>query len=174
MPLPNLVGLKAAYRTQVDNSKARGKKFILSFEEWMNIWEESGKLPKRGRKKGNYCMCRFDDKGAYEVGNVFIDTVSANTHDGNIGKVMSSETRVKIGLSKVGVARPDIEAKHGKRVVMLTKDGVLVEEFSSAGRASRETGISQPTITMVCNKKQNRVSAGGFKWLFADDFYAIA
>lgn len=53
-------------------------KFKLTFEEWWDIWEKSGKWDMRGRGADAYCMARHGDVGHYEVGNVSIITQSEN------------------------------------------------------------------------------------------------
>lgn len=58
--------------------KKRGIDFKLSFDEWWDIWKPH--YHNRGSKKGQFCMCRIMDKGAYEVGNVTIGTVENNAH----------------------------------------------------------------------------------------------
>ena len=60
--------------------------FRLSFDEWLNIWEASGKLSQRGHKKGCYVMSRYNDLGHYEVGNVFIQEHSDNVRQAQIGR----------------------------------------------------------------------------------------
>jgi len=65
------------------NAKRRGVPFKLTFVEWMTIWMESGKWPQRGNKKGQYCMGRRNDMGAYEMGNVAIVLHEQNTRTRN-------------------------------------------------------------------------------------------
>jgi hypothetical protein len=65
------------YNVQKQGSKRRGIEFSLSFDEWWSYWE--GKWDKRGKTKDSLVMCRFGDKGGYEVGNVYIDTYSNNS-----------------------------------------------------------------------------------------------
>lgn len=55
--------------------------FRLTYEEWFKIWEDSGHLEERGRGVGKYCMSRYGDLGHYEIGNVFIQMFSSNSHD---------------------------------------------------------------------------------------------
>lgn len=62
------------------NSKKRGIEFKLSFAEWWNMWEESGKWDQRGRGHG-YVMARYADTGGYEIGNVYICTSVQNAAD---------------------------------------------------------------------------------------------
>lgn len=68
----------AAYRAKpygkyVDHrnhARHRGIEFMISFEEWWEMWEPF--WDKRG--PGGYVMCRTKDQGPYAVGNVRIDT----------------------------------------------------------------------------------------------------
>lgn len=63
----------------------RGIPFQLTFEEWWGIWQASGKWEQRGRRKGQYVMARFGDKGPYAADNVHICTTSHNLSEGQIG-----------------------------------------------------------------------------------------
>jgi hypothetical protein len=69
------------YHSHKHNAKQRGIAFDLTFEQWMKIWLESGKFSERGRRKGQYCMCRKLDKGGYSVGNVRIRMVEQNIEE---------------------------------------------------------------------------------------------
>lgn len=66
------------YQKHKINAENRGIDFLLSFEEWLQIWTASGHLAESGRGKTKYCMARFGDKGACEVGNVRICTNQEN------------------------------------------------------------------------------------------------
>ena len=83
------------YKAQKSNARTRGISFMLTFEQWMAIWTESGKLDQRGRGAQKFCMCRNNDVGPYEIGNVFIGTGRENVRDGNLGKLDSEETKLK-------------------------------------------------------------------------------
>lgn len=56
--------------------------FRLTFEQWWSIWQKSGHWYQRGTNKnfpgGGYVIARFEDKGAYEIGNVRIITQQEN------------------------------------------------------------------------------------------------
>lgn len=67
-----------AYRMQQRNAHDRGIEFKLTRQEWWDVWQLSGKWEQRGRGSGGYVMCRKADEGAYEVGNVYIDTNAEN------------------------------------------------------------------------------------------------
>jgi hypothetical protein len=53
----------------------------MSFDEWLAIWEGSGKYELRGNKKGCYCMARHGDRGPYKAGNVSIIPSTQNVSD---------------------------------------------------------------------------------------------
>jgi hypothetical protein len=67
---------KGRFATQRDNARRRGIEWKLTFEQWWDIWEKSGKWNERGA--GLYMMCRTGDIGPYELGNVRIDSNSNN------------------------------------------------------------------------------------------------
>ena len=98
--------LMGRYKTQERNALSRGIQFLLSFDQWLAIWTESGKLDQRGRGAEKFCMCRYGDTGLYEIGNVFIGTGRENVRSGNLGKVVSEETRKKMSKSKSGKPHP--------------------------------------------------------------------
>jgi hypothetical protein len=85
--------------------------FELTFEEWLDIWIQSGHWNKRGRCKGEYVMSRFSDSGPYKVGNVFIKSQTYNnaeycrTRKGLPGPKISEETKAKMKASHTGVKR---------------------------------------------------------------------
>ena len=57
-------------------AKGRGIPFLMTFEQWLQIWESSDHLHERGRRRGQYVMARYGDRGAYEVGRII--TVEKN------------------------------------------------------------------------------------------------
>lgn len=60
-------------------------------------------------------MSRYGDKGPYQVGNVFIQTCSANiaqARKADIGRKDSDETRLKKSLSAKGKTKPPISDQH--------------------------------------------------------------
>ena len=63
------------------SAKQRGIPFLLTFEDWCGIWFASGHWEERGRRRGQYVMARFMDRGAYERGNVRICSVGENTEE---------------------------------------------------------------------------------------------
>jgi hypothetical protein len=78
--------IKRHFDKQKANSKFRGIEFALTFEQWWDIWQQSGKWDQRGCKKGQYVMSRVGDVGPYAVGNVFIQQHKQNSIDANFGR----------------------------------------------------------------------------------------
>ena len=74
------------YARQKAMAKIRNIEWHLTFEEWWDIWEQSGKYEQRGRGAGKYCMSRKNDIGPYAVGNVYIQTIDDNNREAHKGK----------------------------------------------------------------------------------------
>jgi hypothetical protein len=70
------------FREAVRNARARDIEFLLTYSEWLKIWQDSGHLSERGKKLGQYVMARFGDKGPYAVGNVRIIATTENLAEG--------------------------------------------------------------------------------------------
>lgn len=70
--------VRRAFQGHKDTATQRGIPFLLTFEEWWEIWQQSGHWHQRGRKRGQYCMARCGDRGAYEASNVRIVTIAQN------------------------------------------------------------------------------------------------
>lgn len=154
---------KKLYTQQKSNAKHRGIEFLLTLDQWKSIWVASGQWERRGRGIGKYCMCRNNDCGAYELGNVFIDLNTRNISDGNIGKPDSDLTKAKKsaalkGKPKPWVAgeknpmhRPEVKAKmsaaigganHYRQRGIICPDGY----FATAKDAAKTLGIPKPTV----------------------------
>ena len=70
---------RARFNAHKSSATQRGIAFLLSFEQWWELWEPFWE--KRGKGAQDMCMCRTADKGAYEWGNVRIATVKENQHE---------------------------------------------------------------------------------------------
>ena len=75
--------LEAKYKDMKMNAKRREILFRLTFNEWLILWK--GYVDKRGVYSGQYVLARYQDKGNYEIGNVYLTTVNQNCSDG--GKI---------------------------------------------------------------------------------------
>lgn len=64
---------KGRYSAHKANARKRGVPFLLTYDEWLCIWMQSGHFNARGNKTANgYVMARHGDRGPYAVGNVAI------------------------------------------------------------------------------------------------------
>jgi NUMOD3 motif len=90
------------YMTQRTSAQTRGIPFLLTFEEWWRIWEDSGHWAARGRRRGQYVMARRGDQGAYEVGNVVIRCAEENVVEGLLGRPVSKQTRERMSKTHTG------------------------------------------------------------------------
>jgi hypothetical protein len=88
------------FNRQRHQAKRRGKEFLLSFDEWLDIWDQSGHWQDRGKGKGKYNMSRYNDQGPYAVGNVFIQSHEGNASDGHKGIPKTPEQKLKSGLGR--------------------------------------------------------------------------
>jgi len=70
-----------AYRAQRSGAKARGIAFRFGFEDWCAWWLEDDRWQRRG-KRGGLVMARYEDRGAYEPGNVYCCTSGENCRHG--------------------------------------------------------------------------------------------
>jgi len=107
--------LKLRFHQQKAQSKSRKDRlgnpieWHLTFEQWLQIWTDSGFLHLRGTSKGQYCMSRKNDIGHYEVGNVFIQANADNRKDASLGVKQRPETIAKRIKSNTGKKRsPEI------------------------------------------------------------------
>jgi hypothetical protein len=73
-----LASPKGQYSKHRSNAHSRGVEFLLTFDQWWNIWQKSGHWKKRGNRSGRYVMARHNDEGPYRVGNVAIELFNAN------------------------------------------------------------------------------------------------
>ena len=112
---------KLAYQMQKKRAKRRGILFLLTFEEWLDIWVSSGHWEQRGRGADKYCMSRVGDLGGYEVGNVFIQLHSDNVKDAwtnskadeRKAKMKEAQSRPEVKAKmKEALARPEVRAKY--------------------------------------------------------------
>jgi hypothetical protein len=60
------------------NAERRGVEFKFTFDEWVKMWEDSGKWDERGWGSEKYCMARHNDTGPYSIDNVSIQTNKEN------------------------------------------------------------------------------------------------
>lgn len=103
------MNLNDRYLTQKHGAAKRNIEWLLTFEQWLKIWLDSGHLEERGNKKNQYCMSRYGDIGPYSVDNVFIQKHGENTRQAHTGRYLphrhnpcSQEKRDKISKALKG------------------------------------------------------------------------
>ena len=72
---------RGQFSIQKRKAKQRKIEWLLSFDEWWEIWQGSGKWEERGDSRGKYCMSRHGDQGPYSVENVYINQFELNTKE---------------------------------------------------------------------------------------------
>lgn len=83
---------RKAFMQQKGNAGQRGIEWRMTFAEWWEIWQKSGKWADRGRGNG-YVMARKGDAGPYAVGNVYICSSAQNASDQYIWKPWHARER---------------------------------------------------------------------------------
>lgn len=150
-----IVKLRGAYRRQSKDAASRGIDFLLSFQEWLRIWEESGHLDERGCRKGQYVMARYGDKGSYEVGNVRIITVEENIAE----RVFSAGSISKMRLARLGTNHSE-STKSKIRKAMCGNKHLLGHKHSNETRAQMsESKLGNTNSKGVKRSEQVRLNA---------------
>jgi len=123
---------KQRYWEHKQNAKRRGIDFELTFDEWLNVWQQSGKWDLRGRGKGSYVMSRVNDIGAYKIGNVYINVQEHNAKEARLGIKSTTQHSQKISNALRGkkktakavlnnslaqLSRPKYECKHCDQLI---------------------------------------------------------
>src|ERR1700761_1832283 len=88
--------LYKSFMGQKGNAATRGIEFLLTYEEWLKFWQDSGKLDQRGRGRSKYVMARFGDTGPYALGNIKIILGPENNAEGALKVVFTAESLAKI------------------------------------------------------------------------------
>lgn len=140
------------YRQQRGNAKQRGIEFLLTPDEWWNIWSESGHFAERGRGPDKYCMARFKDIGPYSIANVEITTGYNNNFTGSLGRKHSAETIKKMRLVHKGRQYNSykLTVKDSNRAKNLLDKGI------SALWIANHFGVSKCTIYRAVNRTRNK------------------
>jgi hypothetical protein len=91
---------KQKYGVQKAKAKMRNVPFLITFEEWCDVWKASGKWEQRGCGKGKYVMSRKGDQGPYSVNNIIIQTHADNNIEAT--RIFTEETINKMRLARIG------------------------------------------------------------------------
>lgn len=129
---------KQRYNLKIRDALTREIDFLMSFDEWWDIWQKSGYYSDYGCRKGQYCMSRYNDVGPYHKDNVFIQLTTDNTKQGNIGKKFPLKG-AKISAALLGKKRPPMSQVTKDKISVIHKDKIVSEEtrrkLSESGKA---------------------------------------
>ena len=147
------------------NAECRGVEFNFTFDEWVKMWEDSGKWDERGVGPEKYCMARHNDIGPYSIDNVSIQTnkendtfaVTHRDHDKWYPAVVNArknpEWRAKItgtGNSQFKGLIKGTCKKTGREIILTGKNEI------------NHAGFQHQHVYKCLNGKLN--SHGGFTW----------
>ena len=135
--------------------------------EYDNTMWPNGYNLEGGGKQGH--IVHMETRKRHEVllkGHITTEETKEKIRQANTGKKRSEDTCRKIGESKKGVFIND--PKRSKAVCQFTKDGQFIKEYPSISEASRQTGIKDIHISMVCRNIPTHNTAGGFIWKYAE------
>jgi len=120
---------KKRFRQHKENSRKRGIPFIFTFEEWIKVWLESGHWNERGRRRGQYVMSRFGDKGPYTINNVEIILT-----DDNLSIKLSDKSRLLRSIKMKG-NKHTLGFKHSTETKYKLSEGRKGRKLSNETRA---------------------------------------
>lgn len=102
---------KRAYLDNKSHAQARAIDFLLSYEDFLELWLVSGKWEQRGRRRGQFQLCRYGDSGPYSSRNCYIGEVGQNQQDR--WNTSGEETAKIVELYLKGTAQKDIGKMFG-------------------------------------------------------------
>ena len=139
---------RCSARNRVDRN-GNPIEFRLTFEEWLQIWLESGHLHERGKLPHQYVMSRYNDIGHYEVGNVCIKTFSENRSEAASHSNKNRKGRVASDDTKKKMSNTHKNLEYHKR-----KCRTPLGEYSSVTEAAYDLGVSMGLVLYrIKNKK---------------------
>lgn len=150
----NLNNLRIAWRSQKDSAKLRGIEWLMSFEEWLQIWAQSGHLHERGRKKGQYCMARFGDVGPYAIDNVKIILHGANVSEALLGKerpdIAEQNSRLKTRMKFSNEVKARMSA--GGKGKVFSKEHI--DKIAAAHKGTKRTSETKKKMREAWDRRR--------------------
>jgi hypothetical protein len=120
--------MKRKYNEHKRSAKQRGIPFLLTYDEWLAIWQASGHFDERGKRRGNYCMARFGDAGPYSVDNVRIITMVENAAE-----------RSRVAIEQVKLMARNI----AKRRAAEREEQMLLPRYPKLSAAAKERHLQR-------------------------------
>ena len=100
------------YNEQKNQMYFRDKtSFQISFDDWKQIWIDSGQWENRGRQADQYCFGRIDHSLPLTKENSQIIQNRVKSKLARTGKVTSDETKEKMRQKKLGVPKTEEHKK---------------------------------------------------------------
>jgi hypothetical protein len=120
--------METRYKGKIASTRGRVDKagnpieMRLSFDEWLTIWMDSGKIDSMGSGRGGYVLCRVGDLGHYEVGNVFVASGLDNVLDAYEGLDEMAKNINEICL-RTGYKRSAVKGLIKRGLISIESDG---------------------------------------------------
>lgn len=137
----------SAYLHQKRAASVRGVDWQLTFPQWWDIWQQSGKWGMRGRGGDAYCMARKGDAGPYTAESVYITTNRQNSSDSYIWNP---------ACKRFGVTRDELGMTRRQR---------LIWDLAQAGKHPKdiatELDITIGSVRVHINSAKNILSGKG-------------
>lgn len=100
---------RRCYQNKKREAKTRNIEFKLTFQEyyeWFLIQGIDKNIPQKLNKHA-WCMCRFNDTGPYELGNIYLDTMENNSRFGAFTQKYIKKIKIDHSHRCVKVITPD-------------------------------------------------------------------
>ena len=110
---------KDKYWQQKTQARLRKLEFTLTFEQWYDIWQQSGKWEQRGRKKGQYVMSRIGDNGGYTPENVFIQSNADNNRDAAPNRTYTKKSFINRTPWNKGMKTGPLSLEHKEKLSLI-------------------------------------------------------
>lgn len=132
-------------------------------------------MVKRAKAKGYEISISLDELTTWAESNNYTELYK-NWKDSNFSRDLTPTPdridallpyalpNMQLLTYKDNVAKGRTEVKSNHKPIRQYKDGLRVADYTSAGAASKATGVTTSNINRVCNGI--RQSAGGFQWEF--------
>lgn len=104
---------------------------------------------------------KYVGENATRYGAILSDETKKKIGDSNRGRITSDETKQKISDNNP-------RRKPVYQIDIVTRQ--IIAKFNSISQAHTKTDISCNCIRLCCMDKQKYISAGGYIWMFYDDY----